>query len=121
METPRADACIFETGDKTLLRLAHDSGSASFLATTTAILLTHGGFVFIKLVPVVVVFTKYDWLVRIKEADLRAENSSLSDHVRREQGKEEAQKAFEERIRSLERTLRETNTPRPPHVKVSCI
>jgi hypothetical protein len=92
-----------------------------FSATTKAMLLTHGGFVFMKSAPVVIVFTKYDWLVRTKETDLKEQNHSLSDDVRREQGKEEAQKAFEERIRSLERTLRDTNTPKPRHVKVSCI
>jgi len=119
-ETPTAGARIFETGDENLLRLAHETGSA-LLATKTSMLLTHGGLVFMESAPVVIVFTKYDGLVRTKEAVLKEENDTLSDDVRREQGKEEAQKAFDECIQSLEHTLRNTNTPTPRHVKVSCI
>ena len=71
--------------------------------------------------PVLIVFTKYDALVRTQEDVLKEENIRLSDDVLRQKGKEEAQKAFNKCIESLERTLRNTNTPKTRHVKVSCI
>ena len=71
--------------------------------------------------PVVIVFTKYDRLVRTKREELREEDSSLGGEVLRELSKEKAQRAFDKCIRSLERTLRDTNMPKPHHVKVSGI
>jgi len=71
--------------------------------------------------PVVIVFTKYDALVRTKRYELQEEDGSLSEDALRERSKEKARRAFDRCIRSLERTLRDTNTPRPHHVKVSSI
>jgi len=96
METPRMGGRILQPGDETLFHLAHATGT-----------------------PIVIVLTKYDRLVRTKEAELQEENDSLSGDVLRERGKEEARKAFDRYIRSLERTLRDMNTPKPPHVNVS--
>ena len=121
-ETPRAGGRIFETGDENLLRLVHDTGSA-FLATTPAMLLTHGG---LESAPVVIVFTKYDRLVRTKRVELQEDDDSLSEDVLRERSKEEAQKVLHVCIESLERTLRDMETresqmPKPHHVNVSSI
>jgi len=71
--------------------------------------------------PVVIVFTKYDRLVRTKREELQEEDGSLSEDALRERSKEKARRAFDRCIRSLERTLRDTNTPKPNHVKVSGI
>jgi hypothetical protein len=103
-----------------LLRLAHQFKSA-FLVITPAIPLTHGGLLFMESAPVVIVFTKYDRLVRTKRDELQEEDSSLSGDVLRERSREKAQIAFDKCVRSLERTLRETNTPKPNHVQVSGI
>jgi hypothetical protein len=83
--------------------------------------LTHVGFVFMESAPVVIVFTKYDALVRTKEAVLKEENHSLSHHIWRRQGREDAQKAFDKCIEYLERTLGDKNMPKTGHAKVSCI
>ena len=71
--------------------------------------------------PVVIVFTKYDRLVRTKRAELQEENHGLSEDVLRERSEEKAQRVFDKCIRSLERILRDTNTPKLHHVKVSGI
>ena len=118
METPRAGGRVLETGDERLLRLAHDTRSA-FLATTPPMFLTRGGLVSMESAPVVIVFTKYDRLVRTKRAELQEENHGLSEDVLRERSEEEARKAFDKSIQLLERTLRDTNTLH--HVNVSGI
>jgi hypothetical protein len=80
--------------------------------------LMRGGLVF-ESAPVVIVFTKYDRLVRTRRAELQEENNGLSEDVLRERSEEEARKAFDKCIQLLERTLRDTNTPKPRHVNVS--
>ena len=77
-------------------------------------------------VPVVIVFTKYDKLVRTKRAELQEDGGSLSEDALHEKSKEEAQEALNVCIRSLERTLRGIETPksqtlRAHHVNVSRI
>jgi hypothetical protein len=122
---PRASGHIIEKGDEDLLRLARDTGSA-FLATTLAIILTHGGFGFIEPAPVVIVLTKYDRLVKTKKAELQEGETSLSKEDLRKQSEMKAQEALDECIRSLEVTLRgmdtrDSQTPKPRHVNVLSI
>ena len=102
-----------------ILRLAHETGSAFLSTTPASMFLMHRGLVFMDSAPTVIVFTKYDRLVRTKMEELREEDASLSGDVLRERGKEKARKAFDKCIRSLERTLRDMNPPKPPHVNVS--
>jgi hypothetical protein len=88
--------------------------------------LTRGGLLFMESAPVVIVFTKYDRLVRTKRDELQEENRSLSEDVLRERSTEEARKALDVCIQSLERTLRgmeaqKSQTLRPHHVNVSGI
>ena len=76
--------------------------------------------------PVVIVFTKYDKLVRTKRAELQEDGGDLSEDRLLEKSKEGAQKALEVCIQSLQRTLRdmqlpESQTPKPRHVNVSRI
>ena len=107
-------------GDEKLLHLAHENRSA-LLATTMAMLLTHGGLVFMESAPVIIVFTKYDALVRTKRYELQGEDDSLSEDALRERSEEDARKEFDECIRLLERNSSDTNTPKLHHVKVSGI
>jgi ribosome recycling factor len=68
--------------------------------------------------PVVVVFTKYDLLVRTKKAELKLqERSEDLDEL----SKEEAQKALDSYVQSLEHAMESVEAPTPPHVKVSSI
>jgi hypothetical protein len=89
-------------------------------------LLTHGGLAFMESAPVVIVFTKYDKLVRTKRAELQEDGGDLSEDRLHEKSKEGAQKALDVCIQSLQRTLRdmklpESQTPKPHHVNVSRI
>ena len=135
METP-GESCqwhILKTEDKNLLRLAHETGSA-FLATTPAsMFLTHRGLVFMESAPVIIVFTKYDrydpsvW-TKPERVEFQKEHGTLatlaaflSEDTLRKWSKDKARRAFDQYIRSLERTLRDMNTPEPNHVKVSSI
>ena len=122
---PRASGHILEKGDEDLLRLARDTGSA-FLATTLAIILTHGGLGFVEPAPVVIVLTKYDRLVKTKKAELEEDGTNLSDEDLREQSEMKAQEALDMCIRSLKVTLRGmytrgSQTPKPRHVNVLSI
>ena len=76
--------------------------------------------------PVVIVLTKYDRLVKTKRVELQEDDDSLSEDVLRERSKEEAQKVLDMCTESLERTLRDMETPefqtlKPRHVNVSGI
>jgi hypothetical protein len=119
-ETPTAGGRIFETGDENLLRLAHDTGSA-LVATISAIPLMCGGLVFMESAPVIIVFTKYDALVRTKRYELEDDDDSLSEDALHQRSKEEARKILDQCIQFLEHILGDTNTPKPHHVNVSSI
>jgi GTP-binding protein EngB required for normal cell division len=67
-------------------------------------------------VPVVVVFTQYDRLVRTKQKELANKvDASLLDQL----GKEEAQKAFASCEQSLKQTMERLKTPMPNYLQVS--
>ena len=78
-------------------------------------------------VPVVVVFTKYDYLVRTKRVELHDDNNSLSEDSLREQSKEEVRKVLDGCIQFLKATAdtlsKTKGTPiqKPHHVIVSGI
>ena len=75
-----------------------------------------------ELVPVVLVFTKYDKLLRTKKYELEQDHKkSLDSKVLDKQSSAAAQKAFEKCVRSLEETMKGWNTPMPSHVNVSSI
>lgn len=117
-ETPTAGGRIFETGDENLLRLAHETQSA-FFATTPGMRLTHHGFTFAKTAPVVVVFTKYDQLLRSKKAELEEDGARPDSEDLGTRSKEEAQRALDVCVQSLERAMIRTQTPMPRYEKVS--
>jgi hypothetical protein len=76
---------------------------------------------FSKLVPVVVVFTQYDRLVRTKKFELREEDDSMDPTVLDQRSKEEAQNALAICVQSLKQTMDRLNTPMPHYDNVSSI
>ncbi|KAI9456039.1 hypothetical protein BJY52DRAFT_608525 [Lactarius psammicola] len=92
-ETPPAGGRVFEKGDELLVEFAHKIQ-----------------------VPLVIVFTQYDRLVRTKKAELE-EDEGITDPVRSE---EDAQKAFEKCLGLVRRTIeRYLKVPMPRYAKVS--
>ena len=75
----------------------------------------------LQVVPVVIVFTQYDRLVRTKKAKLKVEYGNLDATQLNDRSEEEAQKAFNICVQSLQRTVNRLRIPVPPHVKVSGI
>jgi hypothetical protein len=71
--------------------------------------------------PVVVVFTKYDQLLRSKMAELQEDDKSLDAEALDERSKEEAQKAFNICVGSLEQAMSRTKTPMPRYERCSSI
>ena len=82
--------------------------------------------VFMESAPVVIVFTKYDRLVRLKRDQLQEDGYDLSEDALHEKSNAEAQKALDVCIQSLESTLSgmqipKLQTPKPRYVTVSGI
>ncbi|KAF8265595.1 hypothetical protein EI94DRAFT_1702383 [Lactarius quietus] len=92
VETPTAGGHVLETGDEKLLKLAHE-----------------------KDLPIVLMFTQYDRLVKMMEFQLRESPivNTASWHLR---SMEEAQKAFETCLKLLNL---KPGTPMPTYAKVS--
>lgn len=70
-------------------------------------------------VPIVIVFTQYDRLVRTKRAELKEDHPYLDDHTLEGRSVEEAWKAFEKCLQSLQQTMRRLNVQMPPYARVS--
>ncbi|KAH9015511.1 hypothetical protein EDB85DRAFT_810210 [Lactarius pseudohatsudake] len=96
VETPTAGGRVFERGDEYLLKFAHDIQ-----------------------IPVVLVFTQYDRLVRSKEAELQEEHENLDEISLRNQSEKNAAIAFNECLQSLQRILGRLNIPMPHCARVS--
>jgi len=118
IETPRAGARVFETGDEKLLQLAYQTQSAfSSYASED------DDFISAKSAPVVVVFTKYDLLVKTKRVKLQRANEGLpvDSGVLNKQSEEEAQKVLDICVRSLDQAMSKLKTQMPRYVNVSSI
>ena len=117
-ETPPAGGRVFEKGDEMLVAFAHEIKGAFFM------------FLFLSLhsdqlatrqslrqsVPLVIVFTQYDRLVRTKAAELE-EYENSTDVARYE---EDARLAFVKCLGLVERTItRYLKVPMPRYCKVS--
>ena len=72
-----------------------------------------------KSAPLVVVFTKYDRLLRTKKGELQEDNPGMKPEVLDKRSKKEAQQVLDICVQSLERTMSEMNTPMPHSVNVS--
>jgi hypothetical protein len=107
---------MFGPGDEKLLQLAHKTQSA-FLTIVLSILLGYDGLVFIEPAPLVVIFTKYDDLIRSCKAELQGGGLDAEDLDKR--SKEMARKTLDSCVQSLERITRRMQTPMPPYVNVS--
>lgn len=66
-----------------------------------------------------IVFTKYDKLVRTRKEELREDYPGMDSKALDERSKEEAEDALDECIQSLRHTLDGMKTPMVPHVSVS--
>ncbi|KAH9076960.1 hypothetical protein EDB83DRAFT_2671671 [Lactarius deliciosus] len=96
IETPTAGARVLERGDEELLQFAHQNQ-----------------------VPIVVVFTQYDRLVRTKEDELRESEPHVDLTHRRNRSVVEAQKAFDFCLRVFEHSMKRLRIPMPRHARVS--
>jgi hypothetical protein len=74
-----------------------------------------------KSAPLVVVFTKYDKLLRTKKGELQEDNPGMKPKVLDEWSKMGAQEVLDICVQSLERTMSGMNTPMPRYVNVSSI
>ncbi|KAI0246579.1 hypothetical protein BJV78DRAFT_1286286 [Lactifluus subvellereus] len=97
-ETPTAGGRVFEAGDEKLLQFLHGFRSQ---------------------IPVVIVFTQYDKLVRTKEAELLEDDEGIDSAALKRKSEKEAGKAFEICVQSLQRTMDRLKIPMPYYVKVS--
>ena len=72
-----------------------------------------------QIVPLVVVFTQYDRLVRTKIKQFQRKNKNATLEVAKQQGNVDAADAFHVCVESLERSMKELNVTMPPYSKVS--
>jgi len=96
VETPTAGGRVFEKGDEELLKFTHK----------------------IQL-PIVLVFTQYDRLVRTKRAELKEDHPHMDNDTLNSRSVEEAWKAFEICLQSLRRTMRNLGIGMPSYARVS--
>ncbi|KAH8998267.1 hypothetical protein EDB86DRAFT_825885 [Lactarius hatsudake] len=96
VETPTAGGRVFERGEEYLLKFAHDIQ-----------------------IPVVLVFTQYDRLVRSMKAELQEEHENLDEISLCSQSEKSANIAFNKCLQSLQRILGRLNIPMPHCARVS--
>ena len=116
-ETPTAGGRIFETGDEMLLQFAHENKGAfsiSVLSQFYSIDWCH-----FQSVPLVLVFTQHDRLVRTKTLQLQ---STITDpNLLRQRSEQEAQDTFKGTLNSLRDTMGDLGIPMPKYATVSGI
>ena len=72
-----------------------------------------------KTVPLVVVFTQYDRLVKTKIKQFQRKNSNTTTEAAKQQGEADALVALRVCVESLERSMKKLNVAMPPYAKVS--
>ncbi|KAF8269280.1 hypothetical protein EI94DRAFT_1725716 [Lactarius quietus] len=70
-------------------------------------------------IPIVIVFTQYDRLVRTKRAELKEDHPRMDDDTLDSRSMEEASKALATYLGPLERVMRPLNIQMPPYTRVS--
>ena len=115
VETPTAGGRVFETGDEELLKFVQKISSAFSISR----FITPRPTFCYEPVPIVIVFTQYDRLVRTKRAELKEDHPYMDDHTLDSRSVEEAWKAFEKCLQSLRQTMRRLNVQMPPYARVS--
>jgi hypothetical protein len=114
-ETPPAGGRVFEKGDELLVALAHEI-KGMFSEPSVFFLLHPDRLANRQSVPLIIVFTQYDRLVRTKAAELE-EEENIIDVPRYE---EDARLAFVKCLGLVERTItRYLKVPMPRYCKVS--
>ena len=106
---------MFEMGDERLLQFAHENQGA--FSTPSHFTLQSIGDC--QSVPVLIVFTQYDRLVRTKEVELREEYPHMDPKRLRDLSVEEAHGAYTICLHSLQRTANRLRIPMPHHAKAS--
>jgi len=96
VETPTAGGRVFETGDEELLKFVQKNS-----------------------IPMVIVFTQYDRLVRTRRAELKEDHPGMDDRILDRRCVEEAWKSFEKCRQSLQQAMRRLNIQMPPYARVS--
>ncbi|KAI9445973.1 hypothetical protein H4582DRAFT_519233 [Lactarius indigo] len=96
VETPTAGGRVFEKGDEYLLKFAYEIQ-----------------------IPVVLVFTQYDRLVRSKKAELQEDYENMDETSLRNRSEKDAITAFNKCLQSLQRTLDRLGIPMPYCARVS--
>ena len=109
---------MFETGDEKLLQFAHGNNGA-FSAFRVTLQSTQASDY--RSVPIVIVFTQYDRLVRTKEAELRQRHPGLKPTVLRDRSVEDAKRAFDYCLQLLKRSMDRLGIPMPHYAKASGI
>ena len=71
------------------------------------------------IVPLVVVFTQYDRLVKTKIKQFQRKNKNTAPEVAKRQGDLDASEAFRVCVESLERSMKKLSVTMPPYSKVS--
>ncbi len=115
VETPTAGGRVFEKGDEYLLKFAHEIQSTLSTPVFTAYQSTSD----YRSVPVVLVFTQYDRLVRSKKAELQEDYENMDEISLRNQSVKDASTAFEKCLQSVQRTMNRLNIPMPHCARVS--
>jgi hypothetical protein len=109
---------VLETEDEKILQYAHTNQSAFSASCLIIICQSSGNY---QLVPIVIVFTKYDQLVRIKETALREDYPLMEPTNVHNLGVEEAWKTFGIWLGVLRRTINRLGIPMPFCATVSGI
>ena len=109
---------MLETGDDQLLQFAHNHQGAF---STSPVTLQSTQAVYYRAVPIVIVFTQYDRLVRSKELELRQKHPGMRATELRERSVGEAGKAFEYCLQLLKRSMKLLGIPMPSYATASGI
>jgi hypothetical protein len=72
-------------------------------------------------VPIVVIFNKYDLLVRARTDELQEDKFSQEQGALYTESRKEAQISLDKSVTSLQVTMRRMQMPMPPYVKMSCM
>ena len=119
VETPTAGGRVFETGDEELLKFVQKISSAFQISRFITLQPRLQPTSCCQSVPIVIVFTQYDRLVRTKRAELKEDHQYMDDHTLDSRSVEEALKAFEKCLQSLRQTMGRLKIQMPPYARVS--
>ena len=112
---PTAGGRVFGDGDYALLKFVQNFSSAFSISRVITLRLSFR----YESVPIVIVFTHYDRVVRAKRAELKEDYPHMDDHYLDSRSVEEAWKAFERCLLPLRHMMRQLNFQMPPYARAS--